>query len=152
MDVIKNIEAPHIKDNVPDFAPGDTVKLSVRVVEGDKVRTQAFQGVVISRDQSGASETLTVRKISDGVGIERIFPLHSPNLESIEVVRRGKVRRAKLTYMRGRKGKSARIKEGAMQRVAKGKGAAAAAKPKAATSEAATEESGETTPDDSDKK
>jgi len=111
MDVIRNIEAPHLKQDVPDFGPGDTVRVRVRVVEGEKVRQQAFQGVVIARSHSGTGETFTVRKVSDGVGIERIFPLHSPNVEGIEVVRRGRVRRAKLTYLRGRTGKKARIRE-----------------------------------------
>ncbi len=125
MDVIRNIEAPHLKQELPEFAPGDTVRVKVRVVEGQKVRQQAFQGVVIARSRAGVSETFTVRKITDGVGIERIFPLHSPNVEAIEVVRRGRVRRAKLTYLRGRTGKRARIREKA--RVfdkAAGKGAA----------------------------
>lgn len=111
MDVIRNIEAQHLKEQVPDFNPGDTVKVQVRVVEGEKVRQQAFQGVVIARKRSGSHETFTVRKISDGVGIERVFPLHSPNIQSIEVVRRGRVRRAKLTYLRGRTGKRARVRE-----------------------------------------
>ncbi len=111
MDVIRNIEAPHLKQDVPEFGPGDTVRVRVRVVEGEKVRQQAFQGVVIARSHSGTGETFTVRKVSDGVGIERIFPLHSPNVEGIEVVRRGRVRRAKLTYLRGRTGKGARIRE-----------------------------------------
>jgi large subunit ribosomal protein L19 len=111
MDVIRNIEAPHLKQDVPEFGPGDTVRVRVRVVEGEKVRQQAFQGVVIARCHSGTGETFTVRKVTDGVGIERIFPLHSPNVEGIEVVRRGRVRRAKLTYLRGRTGKSARIRE-----------------------------------------
>lgn len=111
MDVIRNIEASQLKQDVPEFGPGDTIRVGVRVVEGEKIRQQMFQGVVLSRSCSGASETFTMRKISDGVGIERIFPLHSPNLESIQVVRRGKVRRAKLTFLRDRKGKSARIKE-----------------------------------------
>ncbi len=111
MDVIRNIEASQLKDSLPEFGPGDTVRIGVRVVEGNKVRQQAFQGTVMSRSCAGASETVTVRKISDGVGIERIFPIHSPNVESIELIRRGRVRRAKLTYLRGRKGKSARIRE-----------------------------------------
>ncbi|MCK4302781.1 MAG: 50S ribosomal protein L19 [Candidatus Eisenbacteria sp.] len=116
MDVIRNIEAPYLKQGIPDFMPGDTVKISVRVVEGDKVRQQAFHGVVLARDGTGISETFTVRKISDGIAIERIFPLHSPNVQAIEVVRRGKVRRAKLSFMRSRKGKSARIKEKKQQK------------------------------------
>jgi large subunit ribosomal protein L19 len=111
MDVLRNIEAPHIKTKVPVFGPGDTVRIAVRVVEGDKVRSQLFQGVVIARAHSGVRESFTVRKVSEGVAVERIFPLHSPNVTGIEVVRRGRVRRAKLTYMRGRKGRSARIRE-----------------------------------------
>jgi large subunit ribosomal protein L19 len=111
MDVLRNVEAPHIKTRIPDFGPGDTVRIAVRVVEGDKVRSQLFQGVVVARAHSGARESFTVRKVSDGVAVERVFPLHSPNVTEIEVVRHGRVRRAKLTYMRGRKGRSARIKE-----------------------------------------
>jgi large subunit ribosomal protein L19 len=118
MDVIRNIEAPHLRQDIPDFKVGDTVRLAVRVVEGDKVRQQPFQGVVMARERTGTRETFTVRKITDGVAIERIFPLHSPNLQSIEVVRRGRVRRAKLTYLRGRKGKSARIRESTRQKTA----------------------------------
>lgn len=111
MDVIRNVEAQHLKEQVPDFSPGDTIKVQVRVIEGEKERQQAFQGVVIARKRSGSHETFTVRKISDGVGIERVFPLHSPNVQSIEIVRRGRVRRAKLTYLRGRTGKRARVRE-----------------------------------------
>jgi large subunit ribosomal protein L19 len=111
MDILRNVEAPHIKPEVPVFAPGDTIRVAVRVVEGDKVRSQIFQGVVVSRAGAGARETFTVRKISDGVAVERIFPLHSPNVANIELVRKGKVRRARLTYLRGRKGRSARIRE-----------------------------------------
>ena len=110
MDVIRSIEAAYLKE-IPDFGPGDTIRISVRVVEGEKTRSQVFQGVVTARSSSGAKETVTLRKISDGVAIERIFPIHSPNLQTLEVLRRGKVRRAKLTYLRGRKGKSARIRE-----------------------------------------
>jgi large subunit ribosomal protein L19 len=122
MDVLRNIEAPHLKTQVPTFGPGDTVRIAVRVVEGDKVRSQIFQGVVIARAHSGARESFTVRKVSDGVAVERVFPLHSPNVTGIEVVRHGRVRRAKLTYMRGRKGRSARIRE--RGRVVPGEGAA----------------------------
>ncbi len=111
MDVIRNIQAQYLKKDIPEFRPGDTVRIQVRVVEGDKVRQQPFQGVVIARSNSGTGETFTVRKISDGVGIERVFPLHSPNLLAIEVIRLGRVRRAKLHYLRGRKGKRARIRE-----------------------------------------
>jgi large subunit ribosomal protein L19 len=95
----------------PEFAPGDTVKVNVKVVEGDRERVQAFEGVVIARKNAGINSSFTVRKISYGEGVERIFPLHSPRLVSIEVIRRGDVRRAKLYYLRGRRGKSARINE-----------------------------------------
>lgn len=117
MDVIRNIEAGYLKSEIPDFGPGDTVRVSVRVVEGEKTRSQIFQGVVIARSGGGTRESLTLRKISNGVAVERIFPLHSPNLQSIEVVRRGRVRRAKLTYLRGRKGRSARIRERSLSQV-----------------------------------
>jgi large subunit ribosomal protein L19 len=96
---------------VPDFRPGDTLRVNVRVREGEKERIQAFEGVCIGRKHGGVSETFTVRKISSGVGVERIFPLHSPMVESIKIVRRGKVRRAKLYYLRNLRGKAARIKE-----------------------------------------
>lgn len=97
--------------NVPPFRAGDTVKVNVRVKEGDKERVQAFEGVVIARKGEGVSATFTVRKISNGVGVERIFPVHSPMLESISVVRRGRVRRAKLFYLRNLTGKATRIRE-----------------------------------------
>jgi len=97
--------------DVPDFAPGDTLRVAVRVREGDKERLQAFEGVCIARKGGGASETFTVRKVSSGIGVERIFPLHSPSVESITVVRRGRVRRAKLYYLRALRGKAARIRE-----------------------------------------
>ncbi|MCS6931395.1 MAG: 50S ribosomal protein L19 [Acetobacteraceae bacterium] len=96
---------------VPDFRPGDTVRVMVRVVEGERTRTQAYEGVVIARSNRGLNSSFTVRKISYGEGVERVFPLHSPNLAEITVVRRGRVRRAKLYYLRGRTGKSARIAE-----------------------------------------
>jgi large subunit ribosomal protein L19 len=96
---------------VPEFRPGDTVRVQVRVAEGDKERLQAFQGVVIARKGSGTREMFTVRKISGGVGVERIFPLHAPVVDSIEVLRRGRVRRAKLYYLRELRGKAARIEE-----------------------------------------
>ena len=96
---------------IPPFRSGDTLRVNVRVREGDKERIQAFEGVCIARRGAGVSETFTVRKISNGVGVERIFPVHSPMLESITVIRRGRVRRAKLFYLRGVTGKSARIKE-----------------------------------------
>jgi len=142
MDVMKNIETPHMKSEIPAFDPGDTVRVAVRVVEGDKVRAQIFQGVVLSRDRSGARETVTVRKISEGVAVERIFPVHSPNVTGIEVVRRGRVRRAKLTYLRGRKGRSARIRErthDSAKGKAKRKTAARGAQRSAAADAAATE-------------
>ena len=96
---------------MPDFRPGDNVKVNVRVVEGGRERIQIYEGVVISRDGGGLSETFTVRKVSFGVGVERIFPLHAPIISSVEVTRRGKVRRAKLYYLRDRVGKATRIKE-----------------------------------------
>ena len=100
-----------LKDNIPHFVPGDTLKLHVRVVEGSKERTQIFQGVVIRRQGTGARETFTVRKLSYGVGVERTFPKHSPSVSKLEVVRRGDVRRAKLTYLRSRLGKAAKVLE-----------------------------------------
>ena len=100
-----------LREDMPEFTTGDTLRVKVRVREGEKERLQAFEGVCISRRGAGISATFTVRKVSAGVGVERIFPLHSPNLSEIEVVRRGKVRRAKLYYLRERSGKSARIKE-----------------------------------------
>ena len=96
---------------VPDFAPGDTVKVNVKVTEGTRTRIQAYEGVVIARSGGGLNENFTVRKISYGEGVERVFPVYSPTVDSIDVVRRGKVRRAKLYYLRGRRGKSARISE-----------------------------------------
>ena len=95
----------------PDFGPGDTVRVMVKVVEGERIRTQAYEGVVIARSNKGVQSNFTVRKLSDGEGVERVFPLYSPNVAEIQVVRRGKVRRAKLYYLRGRTGKSARIAE-----------------------------------------
>ncbi len=105
------LERPYLKDGIPEFRAGDTVKVHVRVVEGDKQRIQIFQGVVIARKGGGSRETFTVRKMSGGIGVERVFPLHSPVLDQIEVVRRGKVRRAKLYYLRELRGKAARIEE-----------------------------------------
>ena len=113
-DLIKLIEAENNerRAEMPDFAAGDTVNVHVKIKEGNKERVQQFQGTVIQRKNSGSNgETFTVRKISGGVGVERIFPLLSPNIDKIEVVRKGKVRRAKLFYLRGRQGKAARIKE-----------------------------------------
>ena len=111
MNEIKRVEGQYLRPEVPSFRAGDTVRVQVRVVEGDKERLQAFQGVVIARKGGGTREMFTVRKISGGVGVERIFPLHSPNVATIEVLRRGRVRRAKLYYLRELKGKAARIEE-----------------------------------------
>jgi large subunit ribosomal protein L19 len=105
------IDNESLRDDIPDFAPGDEVKVHVRVVEGNKERVQIFQGNVIGRQGSGLQETYTVRKLSYGVGVERTFPLHTPTVNKIEVVRRGDVRRAKLYYLRGRTGKAAKIRE-----------------------------------------
>jgi large subunit ribosomal protein L19 len=112
MNVIDTIEAGSLKDGLPDFRSGDRVKVHVRVREGDKSRTQIFEGDVIARRGGvGLRATFTVRKSSGGIGVERVFPLHSPNVEKIEVVRRGRVRRAKLFYLRDLSGKKARIRE-----------------------------------------
>jgi large subunit ribosomal protein L19 len=110
MDIIKTIEDREAGEKVPDFGPGDTVKVAVKVKEGDKERIQIFQGVVISRKAGGTRESFTVRKVSGGIGVERIFPLHSPTVGTVEIVQRGKTRRAKLYYMKERKGKAARIR------------------------------------------
>jgi len=111
MDIIRQIESEQFKEEIPQFSPGDTVKVHVTVREGDKERSQMFEGVVIRRKGSGTNETFTVRKISGGIGVERIFPLHSPQLTQIQVVRQGRVRRSKLYYLRELKGKRARIRE-----------------------------------------
>jgi large subunit ribosomal protein L19 len=105
------LEQEGLRDDIPEFRPGDTVRVSVRVREGEKERLQAFEGVCIGRRGAGISETFTVRKVSSGIGVERIFPLHSPNLAEIKVVRLGRVRRAKLYYLRKLSGKAARIRE-----------------------------------------
>jgi large subunit ribosomal protein L19 len=112
MNTLDHVEGAYLRDDIPDFGPGDTVKVNVRVVEGGRERIQTFEGNVIARDGGGLRETFTVRKISFGVGVERIFPVHAPIVASIEVVRRGDVRRAKLYYLRDRVGSRAtRIKE-----------------------------------------
>ncbi|MBI4619784.1 MAG: 50S ribosomal protein L19 [Desulfobacterales bacterium] len=111
MNTIDLIEKEHINLDIPDFEPGDTIKVHSKIIEGDKQRIQVFEGVVIGRKGGGSRETFTVRKISYGVGVERIFPLHSPRIAKIEVVRKGLVRRAKLYYLRELRGKAARIKE-----------------------------------------
>lgn len=105
------VEATQFRDDLPDFNVGDTVNVHLRVVEGEKERTQQFEGICLNRRGSGANETFTVRKISEGVGVERIFPIHSPRIDKIEVKRRGKVRRSNLSFLRDRVGKSARVKE-----------------------------------------
>jgi large subunit ribosomal protein L19 len=111
MNILDSVDAGSLRDDIPAFRPGDTVKVNVKVVEGTRSRIQAFQGVVISRAGGGVRESFTVRKISFGVGVERTFPVHSPSLDSIEVVTRGDVRRAKLYYLRTLRGKKAKIKE-----------------------------------------
>jgi len=110
-DILLELEKPALKNDVPAFSPGDTVRVHVKIREGEKERIQLFSGIVIARRGGGIRETFTVRKISGGVGVERIFPLHSPIIERIEVERKGSVRRAKLYYLRARKGKAARIDE-----------------------------------------
>jgi len=111
MDIIREIESEMLRKDIPDFKPGDTVRVYFKVIEGGRERVQAFEGLVIKRRGKGLSETFTVRRISYGIGVERVFPLHSPRLEKIEVIRRGKVRRAKLYYIREKIGKAAKIKE-----------------------------------------
>ena len=109
--IIDKINAKQINPNVPEFRVGDTVRVDVKIIEGKRERIQAFEGVVVARRGGSVSETFTVRKISNGVGVEKTWPLHSPNVEKVEVVRTGKVRRAKLFYLRDRVGKKAKVKE-----------------------------------------
>jgi large subunit ribosomal protein L19 len=116
MNIIEQLEAEQIgklteKKKLPEFAPGDTIRVQVKVIEGERERLQAFEGVCIGRKNAGLNSSFTVRKIASGEGVERVFPLYSPNVDAIEIVRRGDVRRAKLYYLRGRRGKSARIAE-----------------------------------------
>ena len=111
MSVIEEIQKQHMKESIPEFGPGDTVRLHLRVVEGDKERIQAFEGVCVYRTGKGLTDSATVRKISSGIGVERTVPLHSPKVAQVEVLRRGTVRRARLYYLRDRVGKKARIKE-----------------------------------------
>lgn len=111
MNDLQAVESAHVRDDIPDFRAGDNVKVHVRVVEGGRERIQVFEGVVLARNGSGPRASFTVRKVSFGVGVERVFPLHAPIIQKIEVVRRGAVRRSKLYYLRDRVGKSARIKE-----------------------------------------
>jgi len=109
--IMRELTSDQLKTDIPDFHSGDTVRVHVRVIEGDKERTQIFEGIVIQRKGGGIQETFTVRKITQGIAIERIFPVNSPRLAKIERLREGRVRRARLFYLRGRKGKSARIRE-----------------------------------------
>jgi large subunit ribosomal protein L19 len=111
MNTVDQVEAGYLRDDIPDIAAGDTVRVHVRVVEGGRERIQVFEGVVIARSGGGVRETITVRKVSFGIGVERIFPIHAPIVQKFEVIRRGKVRRAKLYYLRDRVGKATRIKE-----------------------------------------
>ena len=110
MDLIKSITQEYEKDNIPEFSVGDTLRVHIKIKEGNRERIQVFEGFVLKRQNGGISETFTVRRLSSGVGVEKTFPLHSPSIDKIEVVRHGDVRRAKLNYMRGRTGKSAKIK------------------------------------------
>ena len=109
--IIDAINQENVKTNIPEFNVGDTVRVMVKVIEGDRERLQAFEGIVIARKHGGISETFTVRRISFGIGVEKTFPIHSPKVADIQVVRRGKVRRAKLYYLRARTGKAAKVKE-----------------------------------------
>ncbi|MBP2477061.1 large subunit ribosomal protein L19 [Crossiella equi] len=111
MNTLDSLDAKSLRSDIPEFRPGDTLKVHVRVIEGSRERVQVFQGVVIRRQNGGIRETFTVRKVSFGVGVERTFPVHSPNLAKIELVTRGDVRRAKLYYLRELRGKAAKIKE-----------------------------------------
>ncbi len=111
MNRLDSIEKTQLRDNIPAFQPGDTLRVHVRIKEGNKERIQAFEGICIARKHGGVRETVTVRKVSFGVGVERIFPLHATVIDHIDVIRRGKVRRAKLYYLRDLRGKAARIKE-----------------------------------------
>lgn len=111
MNLIKEVEKKYLKEDIPAFGPGDTVRVHVRVVEGVRERTQVFEGVVLRRNGRGLKETFTVRRVTYGIGVERIFPLHAPSISRIEVVKRGRVRRARLYYLRKRTGRAARIRE-----------------------------------------
>lgn len=111
MNVIDRIEREGMRKDIPDFGPGDTVRVHVKILEGDKERIQIFEGFVIGRSGGGLRETFRVRKVSYGIGVERIFPVHSPRVDKVEVLRNGRVRRAKLYYLRDRRGKAAQVKE-----------------------------------------
>lgn len=136
MGLIEAVEAKFYKNDIPEFRPGDTLKVHVRVVEGEKERIQVFQGIVISRSGAGVRETFTIRKVSNGVGVERIFPVHTPSISKIEVTKLGKVRRAKLFYLRDLTGKAARVKERVDHSAASARAAAKAAKAAAVAAEA----------------
>ncbi len=110
-DLLRDVVADELRTEVPEFSPGDTVRVNYRIREGNKERIQAFEGICIGRRGGGMSETFTVRKISSGIGVERVFPMHAPTVEGVEVIRRGRVRRAKLYYLRNLRGKAARIRE-----------------------------------------
>ena len=133
--VVHAVEDRQLRDNIPAFQPGDTVRVHVKIKDGDKERIQAFEGIVIARKHSGVRETITVRKTSFGVGVERIFPLHATVIDRIDVVRRGRVRRAKLYYLRNLRGKAARIRE----RDTRGERTAAAAAAQASAKRAPAE-------------
>ena len=111
MDALKMMSADSLKENAPSFDIGDTIRVEVKIREGERERIQAFEGTVIAKKGSGVAETFTVRRVSYGVGVERVFPLHSPNVAAVKVVRKGKVRRSKLYYLRDRVGKAAKVKE-----------------------------------------
>jgi large subunit ribosomal protein L19 len=111
MDLVRAVESSQMRTDLPHFRPGDTVRVHVKIKEGEKFRIQVFEGVVIAQKSNGLSSTFTVRKVSSGYGIERIFPVHTPIIEKMEVMKRGKVRRARLYYLRGLRGKAARLKE-----------------------------------------
>ena len=111
MNILDKVDAAQLRDDIPNFRPGDTVDVHVKVIEGQKSRIQVFRGVVIRRQNGGIRETFTVRKVSFGCGVERTFPVHSPNIDHIDILRRGDVRRAKLYYLRDLRGKAAKIKE-----------------------------------------
>lgn len=110
-DLLRDVVADELRTEIPEFSPGDTVRVNYRIREGNKERIQAFEGICIGRRGGGMSETFTVRKISSGIGVERVFPMHAPTVEGVEVIRRGRVRRAKLYYLRNLRGKAARIRE-----------------------------------------
>jgi large subunit ribosomal protein L19 len=111
MDLLQSVQSAQMRTDIPPFRPGDTVRVHVKIKEGDKFRIQVFEGVVIAHKRNGIASTFTVRKVSAGYGVERIFPVHSPIIEKLEVVKSGKVRRARLYYLRGLRGKAARLKE-----------------------------------------